>query len=190
MTRESYRLVENFLHFYILNIHVSLLLHSHHVNPYSLTRSYLCLLFHITNFMVSFSSSALSNFYHSSPSYSLFSITVALKQHMFFCFSTCPQPQQSSSYFHAILSLPVTSRHPPLTISLTLEPTLPSAKLSFLGHPFTFTYSFSLSESLNPFFHDCLPPPVFSHKCISSILSYPFSSLGSPFHSHSHPSAI
>ena len=51
----------------------------------------------------------------------------------------------------------MTGRHPPLTISLTLAPTLPSVKISFLGHLFISTYSFSLSVSFNPFFHDCLP---------------------------------
>ena len=52
--------------------------------------------------------------------------------------STCPHPQQSSSYFHAIISLLLTGRHPHLTISLTLAPTLPSANLSFIGHIFHF----------------------------------------------------
>ena len=36
-----------------------------------------------------------------------------------------------------------------LTISLTLAPTLPSAKLSFLGHIFIYTYSSPLSGSPN-----------------------------------------
>ena len=73
VTRESYRLVEHFLQFYTLNIHISLLiLHSHHANPYSLPRSCLCLLFHITlkNRMVSFSISAPSNLYPFVTSYS------------------------------------------------------------------------------------------------------------------------
>ena len=100
--------------------------------------------------------------------------------------STCPHPQQSSSYFHPIISLPFTGRHPPLTISITQAPTLPSAKLSFLWHLFISTYSFSLSVALNPLFHDCLPT-----SCILSQM-YFFHSflsiLSSPFHSHSHPS--
>ena len=74
-----------------------------------------------------------------------------------FSVSTSPHRHLSSSYFHVILSLPLTGKHPPLTISLTPAPTFPSAKLSFLGHSFIFTYSFSLSVSLNPFFHTCLP---------------------------------
>ena len=74
-----------------------------------------------------------------------------------FSVSTSPHRNLSSSYFHVILSLPLTGKHPPLTISLTPAPTFPSAKLSFLGHSFICTYSFSLSVSLNPFFHTCLP---------------------------------
>ena len=63
----------------------------------------------------------------------------------------------SISYFHVILSLPLMGKHPPLTISQTLAPTLPSAKLSFLGLSFIRTYSFSLSVSLKPSFHALLP---------------------------------
>ena len=128
MTRGSYRLVETFLHFYTLHIHSSLLiLHSHHTNPYSLIRSCLCLLSHITQkshgFFLYFSlfqlvsfyyiifMHAILPFYHSSPSYSLFSISVALKQHTFLFFSTCPHLQQSSSYLHAIHLLPLTGRY-------------------------------------------------------------------------------
>ena len=73
MTRESYRLVENFLHLYTLNIHVfPLILHSPHANMYYLTSSCLCLLLHIThkNLMVYLSISALSNLYPFITSYS------------------------------------------------------------------------------------------------------------------------
>ena len=109
-------------------------------------------IFQLVSFYYIICMHAIFHFYHSSPSYTLFSISVA------FCFDF-PHPQQSSSYFHAIISLPLTCRHPPLTISLTLAPTLPSAKLSFLWHLFIFTYSFSLSVSLNPLFHASLPTP-------------------------------
>ena len=71
--------------------------------------------------------------------------------------STSPQPHLQSSYFHVILSLPITGKHPPLTISRTLAPTLPSAKLSFIGLSFIRTYSFSRSVSLIPYFHALLP---------------------------------
>ena len=74
-----------------------------------------------------------------------------------FSVSTSPHRHLSSSYFHVILSLPVTDKHPPLTISLTPAPIFPSAKLSFLGHSLNCTYPFSLSVSLNPFFHTYLP---------------------------------
>ena len=72
-----------------------------------------------------------------------------------FSVSTSPHRHLSSSYFHVILSLPLTGKHHPLTISLTLPP--PFHLLLFLGHSFICTYSFSLSVSLKPFFHTCLP---------------------------------
>ena len=56
-----------------------------------------------------------------------------------FSVSTSPHRYLSSSYFHVILSLPLTGKHPPLIISLTPAPTFPSAKLSFLGHSFICT---------------------------------------------------
>ena len=72
--------------------------------------------------------------------------------------STCLQPQQSSSYFHAIVSFPLTYRHPPITISLTLAPTRLSSKHSLLNWTcFHFHYSFSLSVTLNSCFHASLP---------------------------------
>ena len=74
-----------------------------------------------------------------------------------FSVSTSPHRHLSSSYFHVILSLPLTGKHLPLTISLTPAPTFPSAKFSFLGHSFICTYSFTLSVSINPFSHTCLP---------------------------------
>ena len=58
--------------------------------------------------------------------------------------STCPHPHRSSCYLHFIGPLPLTGRHPPLAISLILAPTLPSEKLSLLGHYFILTYSFHL----------------------------------------------
>ena len=75
------------------------------------------------------------------------------------CFSvyTSPHLHLSSSYFHVILSLPITGKHPPLTIILSPAPTSTSTKHSFLGHSFVYTYSVSLSVSLKPFFHTCLP---------------------------------
>ena len=72
--------------------------------------------------------------------------------------STSPQPHLQSSYFHVILSLPLTGKQPPITTSLTLAPTLPSTKLYFIR-----TYSFSLYVSLKPSFHALLP-----HSCILS----------------------
>ena len=121
MTRESYRLVENLLHFYTLNIHVfPLILHSHHANLYYLTRSCLYLLYHITQkshgLFLYFSAfqlvpfyyiifmPAILHLYHSSPSYLLFSISVAFKQNMFFCFDL-PTPT----------TIPLTGRHPILS---------------------------------------------------------------------------
>ena len=74
-----------------------------------------------------------------------------------FSVSTSPYLHLSSSYLHGILSLTLTGKHPPLTISLIHVPIFKSAKLSFLGHSFICTYSFSLSVSLKPFFHTCLP---------------------------------
>ena len=88
MTRESYRLVETFLHFYTQHsiIPPYSILHCHHNNPYSLIRSCLCLLIHITlkNFMVYFSISnlylhLLHHIYACHPSFlSLLSILLAL----------------------------------------------------------------------------------------------------------------
>ena len=108
------------------------------VNPYSLARSYLCLLIHITlkNLMVSFSTSSLSNLYPFITSYSCMPSFICITSlhlssfslYRFDSNSTCssvstsPHPEQSSLYLHAILSLPLTGRHPPLTISLTLAP--------------------------------------------------------------------
>ena len=75
------------------------------------------------------------------------------------CFSVSNSPHRhlSSSYFHVILSLLLTGKHPPLIISLTPAPTFLSANFSFLGHYFICTYSFFLYVSLKPFFHTCLP---------------------------------
>ena len=91
--------------------------------------------------------------------------------------STSPQPHLQPSYFHVILSLPLTGKHHPLTISRTVAAILPSAKLSFLGISFIRTYSFSLSVSLKPFFHAFLS--------LSCILSQIYFFLDLPFHSHS-----
>ena len=122
--------------------------------------------------MVSFSIFSLLTWYHfiisysSIPSFKYLTAPLHLplsspykvhSNNTCFSVSTSPHRHLSSSYFHVILSLPLTGKHPPLTISLTPAPTFPSAKLSFIGHSFICTYSFSLSVSLNPFFHTCLP---------------------------------
>ena len=108
------------------------------------------LLFHIPPYHLSNPLQPLSHLPLSSP-YKVHSNNTCLSV------PTSPHRHLSASYFHVILSLPLTGKHPPLTISLTSAPTFPSAKLSFLGHSFICTYSFSLSVSLKPFFHTCLP---------------------------------
>ena len=163
-----YRLVENSHSLYIVNHSILFLIIIHtvtyHSNPQSLHLSCLCLLFHITlrYLMVSFSILSLLTWYPFIISYSsipsfksntaplYLPLSSPYKVHSnntCFSVSTSPHRQLSSSYFHVILSLPLTGKHPPLTIRLTPAPSFPSSKLSFLGHCFFCTYSF----------HTCLP---------------------------------
>ena len=58
---------------------------------------------------------------------------------LFLLHKTCIQITHASlflllhtSYFHVIISFPLTGKHPPLTISLTHAPTFPYAKPSFI----------------------------------------------------------
>ena len=66
--------------------------------------------------------------------------------------STCPHPHRLSWYLHVILPLPLTGRHPPLTINLTLAPTLPS-NLLHISHapcpPSWFISHFNQTRSTN-----------------------------------------
>ena len=115
--------------------------------------SHCLFLYFITSYMIPFfnSYSAISSFrYPTAPLH--ISLSSSYKVHsisMCISVSTSPQPHLQSSYFHVILSLPLTGKHPPLTINRTHAPTLPSAKLSFLGLSFIRTYSFSLSVSFH-----------------------------------------
>ena len=59
-------------------------------------------------------------------------IAFTLKKHMDLCFFCPTHTQRSSSYFHSIPLEPLTGR-PPLTINLTLAPTLPFSYFSFFG---------------------------------------------------------
>ena len=185
MTRESY-IVENFSTFTLSTFMSSHAAFIHLMPICILSPVHVRLLFHITlkNAMVYFSISAVSNVYPFITSYSCTS--------SFICFthlhltryssyrlhssstcssvSTCPHPQLSSSYFHAIISLPLTGRHPPLTISLTLDQYFHQQNSHSLG-------IFSLLHTLSPFLYHlthysmiACQPHVFSHIYTSSIL--------------------
>ena len=91
-----------------------------------------------------------------------------------------------TSYFHVILSLPFTGKHPPVTITLAPAPTFPSVKLSFLVHSFICTYSFSLSLYHEIHFSMLVyQPPLFYCKCASSRIPHSHSSLILPSNSSS-----
>ena len=122
---------------------------------------------------------------HPSPSCSLFSISVALKQHMFFCFDlTTPTTVIIMPPCHPFApSYRSTCSSHHQSYSSTK---LPSAKLSFLGHIFIFTYPFSFFVLLNPFFHASLPTfcilsqLYFFHTFLSTFISrltIPFTSI-------------
>ena len=87
--------------------------------------------------------------------------------------SFVPHTQRSSSYFHSIPLEPLTGRQPPLTINLTLAPTLLFAYFSFFGWLFMCTYCCSLSFMPRPFLHCLLPSSwilatkVFFHTLLS-----------------------
>ena len=70
--------------------------------------------------------------------------------------------------------------------ALTPTPPLPSSKLSFLGHMFIYSYSFSFYVSLNPSSNASLPISCISHIYTTSAIFHPHSSIRSPFHSHSY----
>ena len=112
-----------------------------------------------------FFTSHIVPFYHSYSSIPSFKSLTALSIYLFLlhikyiqithasCFSTSPHRHLSSSYFHVILSLPHTGKHPSLTISLTPAP--PSAKTLISCTFFHLYILFLLSVSLNQFFHTC-----------------------------------
>ena len=156
MTRESYRLVDNFLHSQhsCLPTHPPLTscqsIFSHPFIPLSVmphhSEKYHGFFFYFSTFQIVpfyyiIFMHAIHHLYRSSPSYCFLSISVAFKQHI--------------------------GIHPPLSISLTLAPTLPSAKLSSLGHIFIYTYAFSLSDHLTHYYMIACQPPAFSHTFLS-----------------------
>ena len=110
--------------------------------------SFLCLSVHTSPkyFIVSFSTSSFTSTYPfitsivlpfqhipcPQPSSPHHVIAFTLKKHMDLCFFYPTHTQRSSSYFHSIPLEPLTGRQPPLTINLTLAPTLPFAYFSFL----------------------------------------------------------
>ena len=113
----------------------------YHSNPTSLHLSCFCLLFHTTlkyliclslfhpffhHFFYILFIHSVFHFYHPSPSSSLFSISMRYIAHVFLL----PLVHTNTHTDHH------TSRHffAPITISVTIAPTLPSAKLSFYNH--------------------------------------------------------
>ena len=121
-------------------------------------------------------------FYSPSPSSSFLSSPYKVhSNNTCFSVSTSPHLHLSSSYFHVILSLPLTGKHPPLTIL----PTHFHLQNSFLGHYFICTYSFSCSVSLKPFSMLVCQHPLFYCRCASSRIPHSHSSLILPFHSSS-----
>ena len=98
-----------------------------------------------------------------------YNITTFITIHMAICLRS-----SSSSLSHHI------------TIRLTSAPTQQSENISLLGHYFIFTYSCPIVVFLNPSFHASLPTSRILSQITSSILPPPHTSLGSPFHSHSH----
>ena len=70
----------------------------------------------------------ISSSIFSSPCHSIYT----LKKYMYRCFFS-PHTQRSSSYFHSIPLNHLTGRQPPLTINLTLAPTLSFTYFSLFG---------------------------------------------------------
>ena len=85
--------------------------------------------------------------------------------------------QKAHDHHHISIPLePLTGRQPPLTINLTLAPTLPFAYFSFFGWLFMCTYCCSLSFMPKPFLHCLLPSywilatKVFFHTLLSYLI--------------------
>ena len=145
--------------------------------------------------MVSFSISALSNLYlyhiHAChPSFlSLLSILLALLYNSYIQTAQVllfPLAHTHNNHHHTSM---------PSFRSLLQVDILPSPSISLTKTSISKTLlpcaSFHFHILFLPLYHRAhssiivCQPPVFSHKYIYSIPSYPFSSLGSPFHLHS-----